>query len=69
MLAKSKSNKIKLISKGLIDSVISNDEFVLINNVTKEYDKMKSKILIINKDVLCNKRNIDIRKRVYWNKL
>ena len=67
MLAKSKSNKIKLISKGLIDSVISNDEFVLINNVTKEYDKMKSKILIINKDVLCNKRNIDIRKRVYWN--
>ena len=65
MLAKSKSNKIKLISKGLIDSVISNDEFVLINNVTKEYDKMKSKILIINKDVLCNKRNIDIRKRVY----
>ena len=67
MLAKSKSNKIKLISKGLIDSVISNDEFVLINNVTKEDDKMKSKILIINKDVLCNKRNIDIRKRVYWN--
>ena len=67
MLAKSKSNKIKLISKGLIDSVISNDEFVLINNVTKEYDKMKSKILIINKDALCNKRNIDIRKRVYWN--
>ena len=67
MLAKSKSNKIKLISKGLIDSVISNNEFVLINNVTKEYDKMKSKILIINKDVLCNKRNIDIRKRVYWN--
>ena len=67
MLAKSKSNKIKLISKGLIDSVISNDEFVLLNNVTKEYDKMKSKILIINKDVLCNKRNIDIRKRVYWN--
>ena len=65
MLAKSKSNKIKLISKGLIDSVISNDEFVLINNVTKEYDKMKSKILIINEDVLCNKRNIDIRKRVY----
>ena len=65
MLAKSKSNKIKLISKGLIDSVISNDEFVLINNVTKEYNKMKSKILIINKDVLCNKRNIDIRKRVY----
>ena len=67
MLAKSKSNKIKLISKGLIDSVISNDEFVLINIVTKEDDEMKSKILIINKDVLCNKRNIDIRKRVYWN--
>ena len=30
-----------LISKALIDSVISHDEFVLIDNVLKEYDKMK----------------------------
>ena len=33
-----------LISKALIDSVISQDEFVLINNVLKEYDKMKEEI-------------------------
>ena len=45
LLAKSKLNRIKvLISKTLIDSVISHDEFVLINNVLKEYYKMKEKI-------------------------
>ena len=33
-----------LISKALIDSVISHDEFVLIDNVLKEYDKMKEKM-------------------------
>ena len=37
LLAKSKLNNVEaLISKGLIDSVISHDEFVLINNVLKE---------------------------------
>ena len=30
-----------LISKTLIDLVVSHDEFVLINYVIKEYDKMK----------------------------
>ena len=45
MLAKSKLNSIEvLISKGLIDSNISHDEFVLINNVLKEYDNMKEEI-------------------------
>ena len=45
MLAKSKLNGMDvLISKALIDSVISHDEFVLIDNVLKEYDKMKEKI-------------------------
>ena len=45
LLAKSKLNRIKvLISKTLIDSVISHDEFVLINNVLKEYYEMKEKI-------------------------
>ena len=44
-LAKSKLNSIEvLISKALIDSVISHDEFVLINNVLKGHDKMKAKI-------------------------
>ena len=45
LLAKSKLNSIKvLISKALIDSNISDDEFVLINNVLKEYNKMKEKM-------------------------
>ena len=42
LLAKSKLNSIEvLISKALIDSVISHNQFVLINNVPKEYDDMK----------------------------
>ena len=42
LLAKSKSNGIKvLISKTLIDSVVNHGEFVLINNVLREYDKIK----------------------------
>ena len=44
-LVKSKLSKIEvLISKALIDSNIGHDEFVLINNVLKEYDKMKEEI-------------------------
>ena len=47
LLAKSKLNSIEvLISKALIDSVISHDEFVLINNVLKEYNEMKEGITI-----------------------
>ena len=45
MLAKSKLNKIEvLISKSLIDSKIGHDEFVLINNVVKEYEETKEEI-------------------------
>ena len=45
MLAKSKLKSIEvLISKTLIDPVISHDEFVLINNVLKEYNGMKGEI-------------------------
>ena len=45
LLRKSKLNRKEvLISKSLIDSVISLDEFVLINNVLKEYHKMKEEI-------------------------
>ena len=41
-LAKSKLNSIEfLTSKALIDSVNSHDEFVLINNVLKEYNEIK----------------------------
>ena len=44
-LVNSKLNRIEiLISKSLIDSNISHDEFVLINNVLKESEKMKEEI-------------------------
>ena len=42
LLAKSKLNSIKVLtSKALIDWNISHDEFILINNVLREYDEMK----------------------------
>ena len=45
LLAKSKLNSIEiLISKALIDSNISHDEFVLINNVLKEFYDTKEEI-------------------------
>ena len=44
LLAKSKLNRIEvLISKSLIDSNISHDEFVLVNNVLKNMKKWKKK--------------------------
>ena len=45
LLAKSKLNRVKVVfSKSLIDSNISHDELVLINNVLKEYDEVKEEI-------------------------
>ena len=45
LLAKYKLNNIEvLISKALIDSNISHDKFVLINNVLKEFYDMKEEI-------------------------
>ena len=45
LLAKFKLNSIEvLISKAFIDSVISHDEFVLINNVQTEYEETKEEI-------------------------
>ena len=45
LLGKSKLNSIEvLISNVLTDSVISHNEFVLINNVLKEYNEMKEAI-------------------------
>ena len=45
LLAKSKLNSIEvIISKALINSNISHNEFILINNVLKEYDDMKEEI-------------------------
>ena len=48
LLAKSKLNSIKvLISKALIDSNISHDEFVFINNVLKEFYDMKDDFYVL----------------------
>ena len=45
LLAKTNLNsKETLISKALIDWDITHDEFVVINNVQKEYDDIKKKI-------------------------
>ena len=44
LVAKSKLNSIVLISNALTDSNIIHDEFVLINNMLKEYDNMKEEI-------------------------
>ena len=45
LLAKSKLNSIEvLISKTLIDSNISHDEFILMKNMLKEYDHRKEEI-------------------------
>ena len=45
LLAKSKLNSIEVLtSKALMESVISHDEFVLINNFIKEYNEMKEEI-------------------------
>ena len=42
MIAKAKVNSMEvLIYKASFDSCISHDEFVLVNNVLKEYDDMK----------------------------
>ena len=44
MLTKSKLNSTEVLrSKALIDSVISHDEFLLTNNMLKEYCKIKKR--------------------------
>ena len=61
-LAKSKRHNIEvLIFKDLIDSVISDDEFVSTIIILKEFDNIKEK----RKHVLCNKKIVNISKRVY----
>ena len=49
LLAKSKLNSIELlVSKALIDSIITHNECVLINNVLKEYNETKQEIMNLN---------------------
>ena len=45
LIGKDKLNTIKvLISKALINSYISHDKFVSVNNVLREYNEIKEKI-------------------------
>ena len=45
LLAKTKLNSIEvLISKALIDLYINHDDFVSVNNVLREYNKIKEEI-------------------------
>ena len=45
LLAKAKQNSTEaLISKALIDSIITHDEFVLVNNLLKENDNINEEI-------------------------
>ena len=49
LLAKYKLNSTEvLISKDLVNSNISHDKFILINNVPKEFDDMKEEIKHLN---------------------
>ena len=49
MLARTKLNTVEnLISKALIDSSMSHDEFVSVNNMLKEYDNMKDEFINSN---------------------
>ena len=57
-----------LISTALINSDISHDEFVSVNNVLRECDDIKEEIenpKTINKYGWYNKRKINLRKKVY----
>ena len=49
LLARTKLNTVEnLISKALIDSSMSHDEFVSVNNMLKEYDNMKDEFINSN---------------------
>ena len=58
--AKSKLNSIEvLISKTLIDSNISHDEFILMKNVLKEYDHRKEEIKSLKfKDLITSSKSL-----------
>ena len=52
LLGKDKLDTIEiLISKALIDSCINHDEFVLLNNVLREYNEMKNEIKSLQNSV------------------
>ena len=52
LLAKTKLNTIEvLISKAINNSYTSHDEFVLLNNVLREYDDMKKEIKYLKNSI------------------
>ena len=60
-----KTNGIEvLVSKALSDSCISNNEFVSVNNVLREYDDMKAEIQSVNTSTV-NQRFYFIYKKSY----
>ena len=67
LLEKDKLNSIEvLISKALIDSYISHDKFVLVNNVLREYYEMKEEIKQFrNFCGIYNIKLIDISRKTY----
>ena len=59
MLAKTKLNTVEVLTyEALIDSNISHEEFISVNNVPKEYDHIKEEIKNVNKYVQYNQANI-----------
>ena len=69
MLAKSKLKSIEiLISKVLIDSNISHDQFVLINNMLKEFYEMKKEIKNLVKQFIKD-FSLSVKKsyRIAWS--
>ena len=70
MLAKSRLNSIKvLISKALIESNISHDKFVLINDGPKEYDEMKEELKHLNTKQFIEDFSLFIKEchRIVWS--
>ena len=59
MLVKTKLNTVEVLTyEALIDSNISHEEFISVNNVPKEYDHIKEEIKNVNKYVQYNQANI-----------
>ena len=60
LLGKDKLNTIEfLISKALIDSYVSHDELVSVNNVLRVYYEMKKEIKNLETSVECIKWNVN----------
>ena len=61
-----------LISKAWIDLSVSHGRFVLVKTALREYGDKKGAMKIPkifnsdNNDGWCKKRNINLKKRVYW---